>query len=139
MAKKIRKGKNPNNEENELFKSLTRLFSGPITTRRTQTGRQLTRRHLDMYARKFRSASGKQFKKMESYAPLSQLNSNLYKARNRAERYVDFDEMEYTPEIASSLDIYADEMTTHSTLQPMLTISVQTKRFHIFYKIYTKF
>jgi hypothetical protein len=122
MAKKIRKGKNPNNEENELFKSLTRLFSGPITTRRTQTGRQLTRRHLDMYARKFRSASGKQFKKMESYAPLSQLNSNLYKARNRAERYIDFDEMEYTPEIASSLDIYADEMTTHSTLQPMLTI-----------------
>jgi hypothetical protein len=122
MAKKIRKGKNPNNEESELFKSLTRLFSGPITTRRTQTGRQLTRRHLDMYARKFRSASGKQFKKMESYAPLSQLNSNLYKARNRAERYIDFDEMEYTPEIASSLDIYADEMTTHSTLQPMLTI-----------------
>jgi hypothetical protein len=75
-----------------------------------------------MYARKFRSASGKQFKKVESYAPLSQLNSNLYKARNRTERYIDFDEMEYTPEIASSLDIYADEMTTHSTLQPMLTI-----------------
>jgi len=122
MAKKSRNGKNPNNEESELFKSLTRLFSGPITTRRTQTGRQLTRRHLDIYAKKFRSASGKQFKKMESYAPLSQLNSNLYKARNRAERYVDFDEMEYTPEIASSLDIYADEMTTHSTLQPMLTI-----------------
>ena len=122
MAKKNRNGKNPNNEESELFKSLTRLFSGPITTRRTQTGRQLTRRHLDMYATKFRSASGKQFKKMESYAPLSQLNSNLYKARNRAERYIDFDEMEYTPEIASSLDIYADEMTTHSTLQPMLTI-----------------
>ena len=122
MAKKTRNGKNPNNEESELFKSLTRLFSGPITTRRTQTGRQLTRRHLDMYATKFRSASGKQFKKVESYAPLSQLNSNLYKARNRAERYIDFDEMEYTPEIASSLDIYADEMTTHSTLQPMLTI-----------------
>ena len=122
MAKKTRNGKNPNNEESELFKSLTRLFSGPITTRRTQTGRQLTRRHLDMYAKKFRSASGKQFKKVESYAPLSQLNSNLYKARNRAERYIDFDEMEYTPEIASSLDIYADEMTTHSTLQPMLTI-----------------
>ena len=39
--KKIKKGKNPNNEESELFKSLTRLFSGPITTRRTQTGRQL--------------------------------------------------------------------------------------------------
>jgi hypothetical protein len=41
---------------------------------------------------------------------------------NRAERYVDFDQMEYTPEIASALDIYADEMTTHSKIQPMLTI-----------------
>jgi hypothetical protein len=30
--------------------------------------------------------------------------------------------MEYTPEIASALDIYADEMTTHSSLQPMLNI-----------------
>ena len=120
--KRISKGKNPNNEENELFKSLTRLFSGPITTRRTQTGRQLRRRHLDMYAKDFRSASGKQFKKIESYSPMSQLNSSMFANRNRAERYTDFDEMEYTPEIASSLDIYADEMTTHSALQPMLNI-----------------
>ena len=120
--KRMNKGKNPNNEENELFKSLTRLFSGPITTRRTQTGRQLRRRHLDMYAKDFRSASGKQFKKIESYSPMSQLNSSMFANRNRAERYVDFDEMEYTPEIASSLDIYADEMTTHSALQPMLNI-----------------
>jgi hypothetical protein len=43
-------------------------------------------------------------------------------AHNRVERYVDFDQMEYTPEIASALDIYADEMTTHSNLQPMLNI-----------------
>lgn len=120
--RKINKGKNPNNENSELFKSLTKLFSGPITTRRTQTGRRLRRRHLDMYASKFRSASGKQFKKVESYAPMSQLNSAMFANRNRAERYVDFDEMEYTPEIASSLDIYADEMTTHSALQPMLNI-----------------
>jgi hypothetical protein len=42
--------------------------------------------------------------------------------RNRAERYIDFDQMEFTPEIASSLDIYADEMTTHSALTPMLHI-----------------
>ncbi len=120
--RKINKGKNPNNENSELFKSLTKLFSGPITTRRTQTGLRLRRRHLDMYASKFRSASGKQFKKVESYAPMSQLNSAMFASRNRAERYVDFDEMEYTPEIASSLDIYADEMTTHSALQPMLNI-----------------
>jgi len=35
---------------------------------------------------------------------------------------MDFDQMEYTPEIASSLDIYADEMTTSSQLQQMLKI-----------------
>ena len=120
--KRINKGKNPNNQQSELFKSLTRLFSGPITTRRTQTGRQLRRRHLDIYAKEFRSASGKQFKKSDSYSPMSQLNSAMFANRNRAERYIDFDEMEYTPEIASSLDIYADEMTTHSALQPMLNI-----------------
>jgi hypothetical protein len=62
---------------------------------------------------------------------MNQLNSAMFANRNRAERYVDFDEMEYTPEIASSLDIYADEMTTHSALQPMLNINAQTKKFHI--------
>ena len=30
--------------------------------------------------------------------------------------------MEYTPEIASALDIYADEMTTSTNLSPMLKI-----------------
>ena len=114
-------GKNPYNPENNLFKSLTRLFSGPITTRRTQTGRQLRRRHLDMYANKFKSLSGKQFKKVE-YNPMTVLAANMISNRNRSERYVDFDQMEYTPEIASSLDIYADEMTTHSSLQRMLRI-----------------
>ena len=118
MAKNI---KNPYNDQSNLFKSLTRLFSGPITQRRTQTGRQLRRRHLDMYANRFRSATGKQFKKAE-YNPMNVLTANMISNRNRAERYTDFDQMEYTPEIASSLDIYADEMTTHSSLQPMLRI-----------------
>jgi hypothetical protein len=115
-------GKNPYNPENSLFKSLTRLFSGPITQRRTQTGRQLRRRHLDMYASRFTSASGKQFKKVE-YNPMTVIAANMISNRNRAERYIDFDQMEYTPEIASSLDIYADEMTTHSSIQSMLRIN----------------
>ena len=123
MARKKRNlGKNPYNEENTLFKSLTRLFSGPITKRRTQTGRQLRRRHLDNYASRFKSASGKQFKKVE-YNPMTVLAANMISNRNRSERYVDFDQMEYTPEIASSLDIYADEMTTHSSIQSMLKIN----------------
>ena len=121
MAKKIRKGKNPYNEASGLFKSLTRLFSGPITQRRTQSGRQLRRRHLDIYANRFKSASGKQFKKSE-YNPMNVTTVNMISNRNRSERYVDFDQMEYEPIIASAIDIYADEMTTHSSLQPMLRI-----------------
>lgn len=113
--------KNPYNNESDLFRSLTRLFSGPILNRRTQTGRQLRRRHLDIYSKWFKSASGKQFKKSE-YNPMSVTSANMISNRNRSERYVDFDQMEYMPEIASSLDIYADEMTTHSDLQPMLKI-----------------
>ncbi len=116
-----RNDKNPYNQESDLFRALTRLFSGPIINRRTQTGRQLRRRHLDVYSNWFKSASGRQFKKAE-YNPMSVTSANMISNRNRSERYVDFDQMEYMPEIASSLDIYADEMTTHSDLQPMLKI-----------------
>ena len=113
--------RNPNNNQNSLFKTLTKIFSGPIVNRRTQTGRQLRRRQLDRYASQFQSASGLQFKKTE-YNPMNIMALNMISNRNRSERYVDFDQMEYTPEIASSLDIYADEMTTHSSLTPMLNI-----------------
>ena len=112
---------NPRNPENGLFKRLTRLFSGPIVNRRSQTGRRLRRRDLDKYASKFRSLSGKQFKKV-AYSPFENLQSSAMTNQQRNERYVDFDQMEYTPEIASALDIYADEMTTSSRLHPMLSI-----------------
>jgi hypothetical protein len=92
-----------------------------MTQRRTQTGRQLRRRQLDKYSSRFKSASGLQFKKSE-YNPMNIMALNMIENRNRSERYVDFDQMEYTPEIASSLDIYADEMTTHSSLTPMVKI-----------------
>lgn len=121
MAKKYNKGKNPYNETSGLFRALTKLFSGPIVNRRTQTGRQIRRRHLDIYSSRFKSASGKQFKKTE-YNPMNVMAVNMISNRNRAERYVDFDQMEYEPIIASALDIYADEMTTYSGLNPMLHI-----------------
>ena len=121
MAQRRKNTKNPYNNESGLFKQLTRLFSGPLTQRRTQTGRQLSRRHLDMYSSKFRSASGQQFKKTE-YNPMNIMALNMISNRNRNERYIDFDQMEYEPIIASAIDIYADEMTTHSSLQPMLRI-----------------
>lgn len=113
--------RNPRNNRSDLFKSLTRIFSGPIVNRRTQSGRRLRRRDLDKYASRFKSASGQQFKKA-STLPFGNMQPQMMNQHNRSERYVDFEQMEYTPEIASALDIYADEMTTHSSLQPMLNI-----------------
>jgi hypothetical protein len=112
---------NPKNSESGLFKSLTRLFSGPIINYRSQSGRRIRRQHLDKFSSRFRSASGQQFKKSQ-YNPLDALGANAIANQRRSERYVDFDQMEYMPEIASAMDIYADEMTTYSDLRPMLNI-----------------
>jgi len=112
---------NPKNQQSNLFKSLTRLFSGPIINFRSQSGRRIRRQHLDKFSSRFKSASGQQFKK-SLYNPLDVVATNAIANQQRAERYVDFDQMEYMPEIASSLDIYADEMTTYSDLRPMLNI-----------------
>ena len=115
------RGKNPANEQSQLFKRLTRLFSGPIVSYRSQTGRRIRRQHLDKFSSRFKSASGQQFKKSQ-YNPLDTIAANAIGNQRRSERYIDFDQMEYMPEIASTMDIYADEMTTHSILRPMLNI-----------------
>lgn len=121
MVEKIKNKKQTRNPDSTLFKKLTRLLSGPLITYRTQTARRLRRRQLDMYATRFKSASGQQFKKTE-YNPFDNLMAAVMSEQHRLERYVDFDQMEYTPEIASALDIYADEMTTSTKLNPLLTI-----------------
>lgn len=110
---------NPRNPASELFKRLTRLLSGPIVSYRNQAERQLSRRKMDKY--KFRSASGQQFKKT-THNPLDYLHSHILANQGRSERYADFNQMEYTPEIASALDIYADEMSTSSDLRQLLKI-----------------
>jgi hypothetical protein len=113
---------NVRNPESFLFKALTRLFSGPLVQRNRQNPRQLKRWQLDKY--KFQSAAGLNFKK-SSYgmSAFDNVYANGLSNIARAERYVDFDQMEYTPEIASALDIYADEMTTSSPLRQLLTIN----------------
>ena len=111
--------KNPRNPESPLFRRLTRLLSGPIVNRRSQMQRRYKRAQLDKY--NFKSAQGLGFKRT-SYNPYDNLSSQMMANQNRHERYVDFDQMEYMPEIASALDIYADEMTTSTVLSPMLKI-----------------
>ena len=80
-----------------------------------------SRSDTDKFASKFKSASGQQFKKT-SYNPFSNLTSATMANVSRSQRYIDFDQMEYEPIIASALDIYADEMTTSTHLHPLLRI-----------------
>jgi len=112
---------NIKNEESRLFKQLTRLFSGPIVDHRQQNVRKRRRKALDNYASRFTSASGKQFQK-SAQSPFDQFTSAALANQLRGERYVDFEQMEYEPIIASALDIYADEMTFHNELNAMLNI-----------------
>lgn len=111
--------RNLKNKDSQLFRTLTRLFSGPLINYRQQAQARFKRRQLNKFD--FNSASGKQFQKT-SYNPFDAIQANIMANQTRAERYSDFDQMEFTPEIASALDIYADEMTTHSGLTKMLHI-----------------
>lgn len=111
--------KNIKNKDSQLFRSLTRLFSGPLINYRQQAQIRFKRRQLNKFD--FNSASGKQFQKT-SYNPFDAIQANIMANQTRAERYSDFDQMEFTPEIASALDIYADEMTTYSGLSKMLHV-----------------
>ncbi len=61
--------KNPRNDQSPLYVGLTRLFSGPLSSFRSQAQIRYKRRDLDRY--KFTSASGQSFKK-KSYNPFEQ-------------------------------------------------------------------
>jgi hypothetical protein len=126
MASNEKNRNNTRNPQSLLFRRLTRLLSGPLTQYRTQNNHRLRRIDLDRYSSSFASASGKDFKKT-AYNPYDNLNANIMASQARTERYVDFDQMEYTPEIASALDIYADEMTTYSSLTPMLKVECENE------------
>lgn len=115
---------NPKNKESPLYIALTRLFSGPIVNYRQQAQIRYKRRDLDKF--KFDSASGQNFKK-KSYNPFESIQSNIMANQSRAERYSDFDQMEFMPEIASAMDIYADEMTTSNQFRSLLTIDCKNE------------
>jgi len=116
--------KNPRNRESPLYVGLTRLFSGPLITFRTQQQNRYKRRDLDRF--KFTSTSGQAFKK-KSYNPFEAIQSNIMANQTRAERYSDFDQMEFTPEIASAMDIYADEMTISNNYRNVITIETRNE------------
>lgn len=83
---------NPN-----LFQRLTRLFrSGPVVKRNV-----LKRQDSKV------STAFETFRKNQSQVYSAAMSA--YGTYDRMARYSDFSEMEYTPEIASALDIYAEE------------------------------
>ena len=91
-------------EPQTLFQRLSKLFkSGPIVKKKIRT--------LDTavaVADKTKSSGALLFQK--SLAPTyATITANAYNLSERLMRYQDFQEMEYTPEIAAAMDIYADE------------------------------
>ena len=84
-------------QQGSLFGRLTRLFrSGPVVKRSVL-------KPIDNKT----STAFETFRKNQSAVYSAAMSS--YGTYDRMARYADFSEMEYTPEIASALDIYAEE------------------------------
>ena len=81
-----------------LFRRLTKLFrSGPVIKRKVKNFDEKNQT----------SSAFEAFRKNQSQAYSAAMSA--YGAYDRMARYSDFSEMEYTPEIAGALDIYAEE------------------------------
>lgn len=89
--------------EENIWKKLVRLFrSGPVVRHKIASGERLLEPQ----------GTAKAYKKELSQLYTHSLAS--YGQSERMARYADYCEMEFTPEIASALDIYADEVTTQN-------------------------
>ncbi len=88
-------GNNPRNSQASLFKRLTRLFSGPIVTRRQRQTQSQKGSSVEKYT--FRTNTGREFKKKEYYNPFQPMQLHAMATMDRVQRYTDFEEMEYTP------------------------------------------
>jgi hypothetical protein len=90
-------------EKESIWKRLTRLFrSGPIVRHKIAAGERYTEPR----------GTARAYKKELSSLYVHSLAS--YGQYERLSRYADYSEMEFTPEIASALDIYADETTSYN-------------------------
>src|SRR6056300_385714 len=99
-----------------LFKRLTRLFrSGPVVKRNV----------LNNTNNKYTSSAFEAFRKNQSQVYSNAMSA--YGTYDRMARYSDFSEMEYTPEIASALDIYAEESVAADEMGKTLHIYSENK------------
>ena len=125
MADNSNNKNNPRNNQSPLFKRLTRLFSGPLVNYDKPAVTRGSRRDVTKYT--FTTNTGREFKKKEYYNPFGDLSNKTLYMRNKQVRYTDFEQMEYMPEIASALDIYADEITTSTIFNPMVEIDCHNR------------
>ncbi len=117
---------NIKNSTSPLFKKLTKLFSGPIINFRAQKPAKERKFQLDKYANTFNSLGGLSYKK-NVYNPFDSLRSGNMAIQSRAERYIDFEQMEFYPELSSALDIYGDEISTFTELNKVLRIECKNE------------
>jgi hypothetical protein len=97
-------------ENDNFFNRLTRLFrSGPLIKRKVKASRTPNMGTLLQ-----------QFQKSQSHVYANAISA--YGMYDRMSRYADFQEMEATPEIASALDIYADETASQDEVGRSLHI-----------------
>ena len=59
------------------------------------------------------------------------LTSAAMRNQNRNERYIDFDQMEFMPEMASAMDIYADEMTTSNEFNKLVKVECRNEEIKV--------
>mgnify|MGYP003641253536 FL=1 len=97
-------------DNDNFFNRLTRLFrSGPLVKRKVRASRAPNMGSLLQ-----------QFQKSQSHVYANAISA--YGMYDRMSRYADFQEMEATPEIASALDIYADESVSQDEVGRCLHI-----------------
>lgn len=97
--------------DESVWKRITRLFrSGPVIRHKIASGEP------DKQPRGTAAAYKKEISSLYVHSLAS------YGQYERLSRYADYSEMEFTPEIASALDIYADEVTAKNEHNEVLQI-----------------
>ena len=107
-------------EDKNLFQRLTRLFrTGPVVKRKSTVSK-------DNAASGAKSSAAELFKRAHSDIYNSTLSA--YGSFDRMARYSDFSEMEATPEIASALDIYAEETVSADDAGQVLHVYSENRK-----------
>ena len=128
MANRIKK--NPRNQESSLYKSLTRLLSGPVVNYRRQTPRRERRRNLDKY--KFKSATGQQFKKSSLINKIDQndqylSNLKVYKSYEDPRSLYDIYLNKYIKSIISDPNFNQEHMMDFGYLEEFLLNKIRSE------------